>query len=42
LETASVHSTYFICLKMVLFPDSPAPGIEGTVVRASPRGLAGN
>ena len=25
------HSTYFICLTMVLFPDSPAPGTKGTV-----------
>lgn len=24
------HGTYFICLTMVLFPDSPAPGTEGT------------
>lgn len=24
------QSTYFICLTMVLFPDSPAPGTEGT------------
>ena len=34
------HSTYFICLTMVLFPDSPAPRTEGTGCQgAAPVGL---
>lgn len=28
--TTLPYATYFICLTMVLFPDSPAPGTEGT------------
>lgn len=34
-----LQTTYFICLTMVLFPDSPAPEIEGTDVRDRPSGL---
>lgn len=29
-EAPPMPRTYFICLTMVLFPDSPAPGTEGT------------